>query len=76
MTRRPGKRGQKKIPCVQSREDIVETDFSSTLLWPWLLKLRGMPAPGEAVEESVVVSDDVLGIVAQLDLSKVTGFKI
>ena len=31
-SRKPGNRGQKKIPCVQSREFIQEKDLSSTLL--------------------------------------------
>ena len=47
-------RSEKEIPCVQSRRFIHGEDFSSTLLQPWLLKVRDMQARGSTVEESVV----------------------
>ena len=46
----------KKIPCVQPREYIHRKDFFCTLLLHWLFKVREMPAPGEVVEESVVIA--------------------
>ena len=52
---------------------IREEDLYSTLLQPWLLE-EGSQRAVENVEESVVLGDVVLGIVAQCDVCLVSTF--